>query len=119
MTIFLLFLLGDFKWLYGVSGETLDLKTPKTVNLRQGEVKRKREEIRYYFHETFDLYEKLFEPLKNEAAYTMRADPLRHPLIFYLGHTAVFFINKLVLARLLDKHINPTFEFESLSPDRA
>ena len=90
--------------------ETLDLKTPKTVNLRQGEVKRKREEIRYYFHETFDLYEKLFEPLKNEAAYTMRADPLRHPLIFYLGHTAVFFINKLVLARLLDKHINPTFE---------
>ena len=89
---------------------TLDLKTPKTINLREGKVEEKRKEIRQYFHETFDVYEKLFEPLRSEDAYTARADPLRHPLIFYLGHTAVFFINKLVLARLLDKHINPAFE---------
>jgi 5-histidylcysteine sulfoxide synthase/putative 4-mercaptohistidine N1-methyltranferase len=89
---------------------TLDLKTPKTINLREGKVEEKRKEIRQYFHETFDVYEKLFEPLRSEEAYTARADPLRHPLIFYLGHTAVFFINKLVLARLLDKHINPAFE---------
>ena len=89
---------------------TLDLKTPKTINLREGKVEEKRKEIRQYFHETFDVYEKLFEPLRSEEAYTARADPLRHPLIFYLGHTAVFFINKMVLARLLDKHINPAFE---------
>ena len=89
---------------------TLDLKTPKTINLREGDSEEKREKIRQYFHETFDVYEKLFEPLKNEEAYTTRADPLRHPLIFYLGHPAVFFINKLVLAKILDKRINPKFE---------
>lgn len=31
----------------------------------------------------------------------MRADPLRHPLIFYLGHTAAFYVNKLISARIL------------------
>jgi 5-histidylcysteine sulfoxide synthase/putative 4-mercaptohistidine N1-methyltranferase len=40
----------------------------------------------------------------------MRADPLRHPIIFYYGHTSVFFVNKLVLAGLLPEHINPKFE---------
>ena len=89
---------------------TLDLKTPKTINLREGRTEEKRKEIRQYFHETFDVYEKLFEPLRSDEAYTTRADPLRHPLIFYLGHPAVFFINKLILARLLDKRINPEFE---------
>ena len=42
----------------------------------------------------------------------MPADPLRFPLIFYLAHTAVFYINKLVSGRVI-KHIdriNPNFE---------
>ncbi len=29
---------------------------------------------------------------------------------FYLGHTAVFFINKLYLAKIIDRRINPKFE---------
>lgn len=40
----------------------------------------------------------------------MRADPLRHPLIFYIGHTATFFINKLILAGVLNERLNPKFE---------
>lgn len=47
-----------------------------------------------------DIYgaQKLYEPI-SEKGMMMRADPLRHPLIFYYGHTAVFFINKLRLAK--------------------
>ncbi|HOH60124.1 MAG TPA: 5-histidylcysteine sulfoxide synthase, partial [Candidatus Cloacimonadota bacterium] len=37
-------------------------------------------------------------------------DPLRHPLVFYLGHTAVFYINKLNIAGIISERINPAFE---------
>lgn len=70
----------------------------------------KREEIRAYFHATCDRYEQLFQTLANDEAYYRKAISLRHPLIFYFGHTATFFINKLVLAKLLPHRINPKFE---------
>ena len=50
-----------------------------------------------YFHATFDRYEKLFETLSCDESYYKKPITLRHPLIFYLGHTATFFINKLTL----------------------
>jgi hypothetical protein len=40
----------------------------------------------------------------------VRAEPLRHPLIFYFGHTAVFFINKLILGQYIDHRIHEPFE---------
>ncbi|MGE9295123.1 MAG: 5-histidylcysteine sulfoxide synthase [Puniceicoccales bacterium] len=86
------------------------VETPLTINLRDGDPQAKREEIRRYFHQTFDAYEKLFEPMKGQEAYVTRADPLRHPLIFYYGHTAVFFINKLVLGKFLKKRLDPRLE---------
>jgi 5-histidylcysteine sulfoxide synthase/putative 4-mercaptohistidine N1-methyltranferase len=70
----------------------------------------KRAEIRAYFHATFDRYEQLFEVLTSDAAYYEKPIPLRHPLIFYFGHTATFFVNKLLLAGLLKTRINPRFE---------
>lgn len=81
-----------------------------TPNLREGDPEQKREVIRRYFHETFDVYERLFLPLKGQEAFVRRADPLRHPLIFYYGHTAVFFINKLVLGKFLPERIDPQLE---------
>lgn len=81
-----------------------------TPNLREGDPEQKREEIRRYFHETFDVYERLFLPMKGQEAFLRRADPLRHPLIFYYGHTAVFFINKLVLGKFLPQRIDPQLE---------
>lgn len=36
--------------------------------------------------------------------------PLRHPLIFYFGHTATFFVNKLLLARLIDQRLDHRLE---------
>lgn len=69
-----------------------------------------RQEIRDCFHATFDRYEQLFETLAGDQAYFKKPIALRHPLIFYFGHTATFFINKLVLAGLLKERINPELE---------
>ena len=92
------------------SEPTQQIKTPYTLLLRGSDPEAKREEIRRYFHDTYDAYETLFETLKDKSAYTKRADSLRHPLIFYYGHTATFLVNKLVLAKTLEKRINPRFE---------
>lgn len=82
----------------------------RTTVLNEGTPDSKREEILHYFHQTFDLYESLFECLVSDEAYYARASPLRHPLIFYYGHTAVFFINKLNVANLINTRIDPHLE---------
>lgn len=86
------------------------LRRTRTLVLNEGTVDSKRAEIRKYFHATWDIEEALLEVLKYDETFVHRADPLRHPLIFYYGHTAVFYVNKLILAQLLGERINPTFE---------
>ena len=83
---------------------------PRTPLLSGDDASLKREEIRRYFHSTFDRYELLFETLTQDEAYFERPITLRHPLIFYFGHTATFFINKLLIAGLIKERINPGFE---------
>ncbi|WP_265944133.1 5-histidylcysteine sulfoxide synthase [Dechloromonas sp. A34] len=83
---------------------------PRTPQLTGHDAEGKRAEILDYFHATFDRYEQLFEVLSGDEAYFVKPIALRHPLIFYFGHTATFFINKLVLAGLIDQRINPGFE---------
>ena len=63
----------------------------KTPILNEGTVEFKREEILEYFHRTFSLYESIFDCLVDDDAYYARANMLRHPLIFYYGHTSVFY----------------------------
>ena len=87
--------------------ELLHTRTPLLTGT---DVESKREEIRNYFHQTFSLYEKLFDVLASDQTYYMQPEKLRHPLIFYAGHTAVFFINKLRLAGLLSDRINESME---------
>ena len=69
-----------------------------------------RDQIRQYFHQTADLYERLFQSLVNDEAYYANPINLRHPLIFYYGHTNTFFINKLILAGLITERVHPQFE---------
>ncbi|GAW68269.1 SAM-dependent methyltransferase [Geoanaerobacter pelophilus] len=88
----------------------MDLRKTHSVILTEGEPEQKRAEILEYFHATFTVDERLYETLKDEEAFYLRADRLRHPLIFYFGHTAAFFVNKLVIARVIDRRINPRFE---------
>ena len=70
----------------------------------------KRTEILEYFHNTYCLYEKLFDLLKDDSVFYKKSEPTRHPMIFYFGHTATFFINKLINMKIIDKRINPNFE---------
>ena len=78
--------------------------------LNEGDVETKRQEILDYFHNSFSLYESLFECLASDESYLYRANNLRQPLIFYFGHTSVFFINKLNVANLIDQRVDPTME---------
>ena len=57
--------------------------------------------IRNQFLYIYDLYDRLFSVLKPEAFFR-RAERLRHHPIFYFAHTAVFFINKLVVSGFLE-----------------
>ena len=88
----------------------MNLRNTKTTILNQGDASAKREEIRHYFHATFSLDEQLYETLASEKAFYLRPEPLRHPPIFYLGHTATFYINKFIVAKITNERINPWFE---------
>jgi 5-histidylcysteine sulfoxide synthase len=70
----------------------------------------KRLELRTYFHQSFDLFESLFELLISDDVFYRQSEPTRHPMIFYFGHTAIFYINKLVASGALKERINPHFE---------
>lgn len=82
----------------------------KTIDLQKGNPEAKRLEILEYFEKTWAVDELLYTQLKSDDIFYHRGDPLRHVLLFYLGHTAVFFINKLFLAKIIDTRINPSFE---------
>jgi 5-histidylcysteine sulfoxide synthase/putative 4-mercaptohistidine N1-methyltranferase len=88
----------------------MDLKKTHSVVLNEGDAEEKRAEILEYFNATFSIHELLYETLNDDGAFYLRADRLRHPLIFYFGHTASFFVNKLLIARVIEKRIDPRFE---------
>ena len=88
----------------------MELNKSRTILLNEGNEEEKRQQILDYFHKTFDLDEQLYDHLIRDEAFYLRAEPLRHPLIFYFGHTATFYINKLNIARLIDSRINPVYE---------
>lgn len=83
----------------------------RNINLHSGLVHEKREEILNYFSKTYTLFEKLFDDVFiNDEVFYCQPEPLRHKLIFYYGHTATFYINKLILGGFIQERINPHFE---------
>ncbi len=82
----------------------------KTIHLHDGSSEEKRAEIRDYFLKTWSVHEKLYTQLASDEVFYHRGDPLRHIILFYLGHTASFFVNKLFLAKEINARINPEFE---------
>lgn len=80
------------------------------VTLTGSDTKLKRQEIREYFHKTYDLYEDLFSTFVDDSVFYEQPEVTRHPMIFYFGHTATFFINKFMVAKIIDDRINPEFE---------
>ena len=69
------------------------------------------ESLKTSFLASWERYEQLFSSITPEA-YFYRAEKLRHHLIFYYGHTACFYINKLVAGGFIrnDERINPLFD---------
>lgn len=82
----------------------------RTPNLADPDTDSLRATIRHYFLDTFDRYESLFECLANDEAYMVKPISLRHPLIFYYGHTATFFVNKLLLTHMIDTRVDQRME---------
>ncbi|MEA2090906.1 MAG: DinB family protein, partial [Campylobacterota bacterium] len=80
------------------------------VTLNGNDTEKKRQEIREYFHNTYTLYEKVFELLKSDEVFYKKSELTRHPMIFYFGHTATFFINKLINMKIIKERVNPDFE---------
>jgi len=48
--------------------------------------------------------------LKDDETFYMQPEKLRHPLVFYFGHTAVFYINKLRVSRVITERIDARVE---------
>nr|QTC10020.1 conA [Conus imperialis] len=69
-----------------------------------------KDEIRAYFENSYDLNESVFTCLKDPNSLYKCPDRLRLPLVFYYTHTAVVYVNKLLLAGLLKERVNATFE---------
>ena len=42
-----------------------------------------------YFVNTWELYELLFDAIESDDSLYLHPDPLRHPLIFYLGRVVI------------------------------
>lgn len=82
----------------------------RTPNLRDSDATEMRSTLRHYFLDTFNTYASLFDCLASDEAFYTQSISLRHPLIFYYGHTATFFINKLLLTRLISQRVDQRLE---------
>jgi 5-histidylcysteine sulfoxide synthase/putative 4-mercaptohistidine N1-methyltranferase len=70
-----------------------------------------REAALQYFDNSWTLFETLFAGLNGEEGfYRPPVHGLRHPQIFYYGHTACLYINKLRVSGVLSQPVNAYFE---------
>ncbi|MCP2726966.1 5-histidylcysteine sulfoxide synthase [Limnofasciculus baicalensis] len=69
-----------------------------------------RQTILDYFEEAWQLEDMMMKSLVGPDTFYLNPDPLRNHLIFYLGHSAVFYINKLIRVGLLEKRLNHDYE---------
>lgn len=82
----------------------------RNVDIQHGDPEQKRAEILKYFECTWELDEQVYTTLKSDEVFYHRGDPLRHVILFYYGHTASFYINKLVNAKVISERVNPDYE---------
>jgi len=80
------------------------------ITLTGDDINIKRQEILIYFKTGFELFESLFDMLKDEGVFYKKSELTRHPMIFYYGHTATFFINKLILSGIIKTRIDQRLE---------
>ena len=87
------------------------LVNDKVISLPFLDINASKEEYLQYFNNCWLLTEILFHSLKYEQSFYKKPyHLLRHPLIFYYGHVASLYINKMLVAGLISKPINQEFE---------
>ncbi|NQY73856.1 MAG: 5-histidylcysteine sulfoxide synthase [Candidatus Margulisbacteria bacterium] len=81
-------------------------------HLYDGSESEKRKEMGDYFSDAWDKEDTLFSLLKDESSLFEQPEPTRNPLVFYYGHSAEFYINKLVMSGILKQveRIDPQLE---------
>jgi len=89
-------------------------KTPNLLFANNVSLEMKKDELKKYFNDTFTLYENLFNEIIKPNGYFIIAEQLRHPLIFYYAHTAVFFVNKFIAGKYINEKYRLNTIFESL-----
>ncbi|MBV5335309.1 MAG: DinB family protein, partial [Sulfuricurvum sp.] len=82
----------------------------ESVRLDGKNIENTRIQLRHYFHQSFDLFESLFDLLQSDEVFYRQSEPTRHPMIFYFAHTAIFYVNKLIASGAMEERINPQFE---------
>lgn len=91
----------------GFQNETNSLVALPLLNLKNSS----QQDVLNYFDNTWTLTELLFQGLRTDSVFTSPPyHGLRHPLIFYYGHPAVLFINKLRVAGLVKESLDPYLE---------
>jgi hypothetical protein len=91
----------------GFNAESETLHSLPLVNLNSCS----KQAVKDYFNNTWTLTEVLYSALQTSEAFMLPPPHnLRHPLIFYYGHPAVLYVNKLRLAGLIERPINSYFE---------
>ena len=81
-----------------------------TPRIDVGDTATLRNQIKNHFLSGFNAFESLHQSLRTDEAYYQQPEKLRHPIIFYLGHTAVFFANKLKVAKIIDHAVDDNIE---------
>jgi len=86
----------------------------RNLLLDRGDPETLRGKMLAYFETTFSLFERLFDGFASDDTFYVQPESLRHPHIFYFGHTATFYINKLTAAGLI--HAGSTRASSRCSP---
>ena len=68
------------------------------------------DELRAHIIASWEITDWLFSGVPDDADLAYSPDSLRNPLVFYLGHTAAFYLNKLQLAGLLERGVDAHYE---------
>jgi 5-histidylcysteine sulfoxide synthase len=68
-----------------------------------------RQSLLDYLEDAWRLEDNLMKSLVGDQTFYLNPDPMRNPLIFYLGHSANFYINKLICVELLAENLNPQY----------
>ena len=94
--------------LTGRTGQESRFKSLKPLDLSTSD----KSQIKAYFENTYDFDENLFLCIKDPSTIYQSPNRLRLPVVFYYGHTATVFVNKLFISGFIKERVD--FEFEKL-----